>query len=294
MKKIPFKSLRHLLTTPAAKLVIFLAVITPRWLSRLNAKILGWFLSILPLPSNKVIQKHQQGIMKKNNIQTSTSQIYTSILIGFFDFFYLSYRSDETFKKLVQTEGAENMQEALAKGNGVIAITAHFGSWELLPRAMKILGFDLGVIGRSLKQKGVAQVLNNLREKPGIQTIDRNAGAAPIVRLLRQNRTLGMLIDQATKGVQNEQINFLGKPASTPVSPALFAKKLNTPIVTMHIEQNNDSTYLLIIDKPFFPKPEDTTEQILTLLNDRISNWITETPSSWVWFHNRWKKIKKT
>lgn len=289
MEKIPFKTLRHAITIPAVRLVIFLSTITPRFLSHFNAVVTGWILSVLPLPSNKVIRKHQQTIMADNGIHVSIAKIYTSVLIGFIDFFYLSYRNDKCFGKMVKVNGSANMEEALSHGRGIIAVTAHFGAWELLPRAMKILGYDIGVVSRSMSQKGVERVLDNLRKKPGIETIDRKAGAAPILRLLRKNKTMGMLIDQDTKGVQSEFVVFLGCPARTPVAPALFAKKLMAPVVTMHISRQNNSTYLLEIDEPLFFDSEDGTADILNALNRRISQWILDAPEQWVWFHKRWR-----
>ncbi len=289
MKKIPFKTLRHAMTVPAVRLVIFAAAVSPRFISRLNAVVAGWILSILPLPSNRVVRKHQRTIMADNGIYVSVAQIYTSVLIGFLDFFYLSYRNDKCFGKMVKVKGSANMEEALSHGKGIIAVTAHFSAWELLPRAMKILGFDIGVVSRSMSQKGIERVLDNLRQKPGIKTIHRKAGAAPIMRLLRDNRTMGMLIDQDTKGVQSEFADFLGCPARTPVAPALFAKKLMAPVVTMHISRQKNSTYLLEIDEPLFFDSEDATADILNTLNSRISQWILDAPEQWVWFHKRWR-----
>lgn len=289
MNKIPFKTLRHALTVPAVRLVIFFSAVTPRFLSRFNAVFAGWILSVLPLPSNKVIRKHQQTVMADNGIYVSVAKIYTSVLMGFYDFFYLSYRNDKSFGKMVKIKGSANMEEALSHGRGIIAVTAHFSAWELLPRAMKILGYDIGVVSRSMSQKGAERVLDNLRQKPGIETIHRKAGAAPILRLLRKNKTMGMLIDQDTKGVQSEFADFLGCPARTPVAPALFAKKLMAPVVTIHISRQKDSTYLLEIDEPLFFTSEDANTDVLNTLNRRISQWILDAPEQWVWFHKRWR-----
>jgi len=182
------------------------------------------------------------------------------------------------------------MKEALSCNKGVIAVTAHFGPWELLPRAMKLLGFDIGVVGRSLSRKGATEILDKLRKKPGIQTIDRDAGAGPLLRLLRKNKTLGMLIDQNTRGVQSEFIAFMGQDARTPVAPAVLSRKLGVPVVTMHITRQKDSRYLLEIDEPLFFSQENSVSDVLTVLNERISKWILDSPEQWVWFHDRWRK----
>jgi len=290
MKRLPFKTLRHALTAPAFRLVILTAAVTPRWLSRINACILGWLLSRLPLPSNRIIEKHIHGVMKDNGVTASAADIYSSVLTSFFDFFYLSYRSDSAFRKLVEVSGAENMAEAVSRGTGVIAVTAHFSAWELLPRAVKLLGFETAVVGRSLSQKDASCVLDKLRQKPGIQTVDRDAGASPIVRLLRSGYALGILIDQSTRGVDSELCDFLGRQAPTPVSPAILAKRLKVPVVTLHVTRRKNHRYILEIDKPLFFDEKDSVSDILKQLNNRISSWILSAPEQWVWFHNRWRK----
>lgn len=290
MKKLPFKTFRHALTVPAVNLVVFAAAALPRPVSRACANILGWFLSVLPLPSNKVIGKHRTSVMSSNGIQLKTAKIYSSVISAYFDFFYLSYRSDKAFKKIVKIQGADNMKKALSHGNGVVAVTAHFGAWELLPRAIKLLNLNIGVIGRSVSLPGAAAVLDKLRQKPGIETIDRDAGIGSMLRLLRKNGVLGMLIDQDTKGVQSIFADFLGHPARTPVAPAAFSRKLNAPVVTMHITRQADSTYLLVIDEPLFCEENHSPTDILTILNERIGEWILDAPEQWVWFHNRWRR----
>ena len=289
-KKLPFKTLRHTLALPFAKMLVLSISITPRPLSALTAKIIGWLFSILPLSSGKIIEKHRQTVMKANGINVSTSLIYSNTLRGFFDFFYLSSRNDKLFKKIVTVSGAENLRKALEKGKGVVAVTAHFGAWELMPRAIKLLGVDIGVVGRSLKQEKVSLFLDKLRQKPGIKTINRDQGASSMLRLLGENYVIGMLIDQDTNGVQSESISFLGLPALTPVAPSVLAAKRGIPLVTIHIVRQENSKYLLEIDEPQFFSKDDSLGNILLMLNERISNWIIKNPEQWIWFHDRWRR----
>ena len=181
MKKLPFKQLRHLLTVPFVKLVILGTACSPRFINRLNASIWGYILSIFPLPSNKIIESNQKKI---SHINISTRKVYTCVLNNYFDFFYLSYRNKTKFSKIVKIQGIEHLTRAQEENKGIIAVTAHLGPWELLPRALKQNGFDIAVIGRALKQQSVSDILERLRQKPGVITIDRDKAASPILRNL--------------------------------------------------------------------------------------------------------------
>lgn len=290
-KKTPLRRLRHRLTGPVVKLVILCCSVTPGALRRLFAKSAGFILSLFPLSAGRIIEGHRRTVMADNGIKARTASIYASVILSYLDFFYLSKHNDKAFRKAVKVQGAENMASALEHGKGAIAVTAHFSAWELIPRAVKLLGFRTGVVGRSLTHSGASSVLEELRAAPGVDVVDRDSGVGPIVRLFRNNTAVGILIDQDTSRVQSEYADFLGIPALTPVAPAILASKLGIPVVTLHILRQKDHTYLLSIDPPLFFEKNDTStsSSILTLLNQRIGEWIKSDPEQWVWFHRRWR-----
>lgn len=293
-KKKPLRKLRHRLTAPVVRVVVFCCAYTPELVLRLYAGVLGFILSKIPLSAGKIIQKHRQVVMPHSGIKAGTSAVFASILQSYFDFFHYSRRSDKAFLRKVKVNGAENMAEALEHGKGVIAVTAHFSAWELIPRAVKLSGFETGVVGRSLSHSGASEVLENLRASPGIHVVDRDKGVGPIVRLFRRNTAVGILIDQDTSRVQSETVDFLGIPARTPVAPAMLARRLGVPVVPLHILRLRDSSYLLEIEKPMYFTENDSDADILSILNRRIGEWIKSAPEQWVWFHQRWKgSLKK-
>ena len=288
-KNKPLRRIRHLLIAPAVRIVIFCCVCTPSALLRLNARFIGFILSLFPLSAGKVINEHRLTVMAENGLKAGTAAIYASLLTSYFDFFHYSRRSDRAFQHKVKVQGAANMAEALSHGKGAIAVTAHFSAWELIPRAVKLQGFETGVVGRSLTHSGASEVLEKLRAAPGIHVVDRDRGVGPIVRLFRSNTAVGILIDQDTSRVQSETVDFLGFPARTPVAPSMLARRLGVPVVPLHIVRQKDSSYILEIEKPLYFSENDSHEDILILLNQRIGQWIKGAPEQWVWFHRRWK-----
>ena len=288
-KKKPLRRFRHRLTAPAVRFVIFCCICTPAAVLRLHARIIGFILSLFPLTAGRVINEHRRTVMTECGLKARTADIYASVLTSYFDFFHYSWRSDEAFLRKVKVKGAENMAEALGRGKGAIAVTAHFSAWELIPRAVKLQGFETGVVGRSLTHSGASEVLEKLRAAFGIHVVDRDKGVGPIVRLFRNNTAVGILIDQDTSKVQSETVEFLGLPARTPVAPSMLARRLGVPVVPLHIVRLRDSSYVLEIEKPLYFSENDSHEDILNLLNQRIGEWIKSAPEQWVWFHERWK-----
>ncbi|MBD3368996.1 hypothetical protein GF402_01380 [Candidatus Fermentibacteria bacterium] len=290
---MPLRGLRHALAVPLLKAGIGLAVICPRWLLWKLAGLLGFLASLPPVRSNRIIRRHRRAVMEPRGMTVRTRDVYRYILGGVLDFLHLSYRSDDRFLEVVRVEGGHRLTDSLKKKKGAIVVTAHYGAWELMPRVPVLLGCKTAVVGRKLWQSGPNRILNRLREKPGVTVVDRSAGIMPIVRQLRENAALGVLIDQDTGAVQHDYVEFLGRPARTPTGPSGIALRMGVPVVPLHIRRLPDSTYLLRIEEPIDPvsyQGETAVADLTRELNRRIETWIEEDPRQWIWFHRRYKK----
>src|SRR5229473_7484370 len=56
----------------------------------------------------------------------------------------------ENVEEVIVYDGFENFERALARGKGVLFLTAHLGGWELSAFAHSLYGYPLGVLMRSL------------------------------------------------------------------------------------------------------------------------------------------------
>ncbi len=229
--------------------------------------------------------------MRSLGLECSSFEIYRSLVAGYLDFLHLSHLDDVEFQEVITVEGAEHLADALDAGNGCILITAHYSAWELSPRAVVNLGHRIGIIHKELDDSEVSAFLNDLRRKPGVDSVDRSRGPGALLRLLRQNAAVGILIDQDTMGADGEFVDFLGIPARTPTGPAKIALRFGIPVSTLHIRRNKDRDYILVIDKPVDTSTfsgDDGHIQLTEVLNRRIGEWIHEDPAQWVWIHKRW------
>ncbi len=209
------------------------------------------------------------------------------------DFINLNYRSDDDFLRTVEIRGMEQMETALSLGRGVIAITAHYSAWELIPRAIKLKGHKVGIITRNLAHKGTSEYFNSLRARHGTEIIDRGSGIARLMRVLRDNTAVGILIDQDTMGVESDFVDFMGLPARTPVGPAQLALRFGIPVLTLHISRGKYGKYLLLIDEPLDLSKYEGDKGYIRLTADltgRIEEWVREDPEQWVWIHERWAR----
>ncbi len=291
--RLPFRRFRHSLILPLVKFLVFLGRIMPRKLIWVLGGIFGSIASLIPGRSRRIFRINEKHIIRPCGLSVRLSRVYRYLISGMIDFINLNYRSDDEFRKLIEIRGEEHMEAALSLGRGVIAITAHYSAWELIPRAVLLLGHKIGIVTRELAHRETSEYFNNLRARCGTVLIDRGSGIARLMRVLRDNTAVGILIDQDTMGVESDFVDFMGLPARTPVGPAQLALRFGIPVLTLHISRGKDGEYTLTIDEPLNLMEYEGEKGYIKLTADltgKIEEWVREDPEQWVWIHERWAR----
>ena len=189
-------------------------------------------------------------------------------------------------------ENRHYLADALERGKGVVLLTAHIGNWEWLGAALAMDGFPMATVVKRQPNDQHTRILNEYRQKAGIEVFARGGselvGAA---KALKQGKVLGFLADQDA-GASGAVISFLGKLASTPLGPAVFAKRFQSPIVPIFIVRRPEGGHRVLIHPPFYYEDtgnEDRDIYNLTLkMTQIIEDTIRAYPDEWLWFQKRW------
>jgi Kdo2-lipid IVA lauroyltransferase/acyltransferase len=192
----------------------------------------------------------------------------------------------------VEVQGRENLTAALGKGKGVILLAAHFGNWELLGLALSALGYKVNVVARPLDNPRLDQLVNRIRSRFGEQIIANIDGIKDVIKCLRRNEIVGILMDQNL--YENAVfVEFFGKlAATTPIIP-LLAQKNSAAVIPIHMVRLNNGNHRIIIEKELEMWELSSRQEYINdntrLCNQVIERWIKQTPEQWFWVHNRWK-----
>jgi KDO2-lipid IV(A) lauroyltransferase len=195
---------------------------------------------------------------------------------------------------VVTVRGFDNLRNALAGGRGAVYVTGHIGNWELMAGAVA-REFPLSVVAAPLKPEPLNDMIIALRAELGARTIVRSrpGAAKELIRVFRENRVLGILIDQDTD-VEGAFVDFFGRKAWTPTAAAQMAIRFNAPVVFGHIHREKDGRHTVNIEGPIEMTrtgDEDRDIEINTaMLTRRIEETILRDPVQWVWMHRRWRR----
>lgn len=230
---------------------------------------------------NKLSEKEKENFAKEN---------FKNYGIGFFEFVKFTLWKPEKIAGLVkEVDGIQYFEKAFSEKKGIIAVTGHFSNWEIIPQYFAYKGYNIGVIGKSLFDERLNNIVNKTRQKGGVKVFDRDKISKDLIKELKNGMFLGVLVDQDTK-VESKIIDFLGKPAKTPVAPVLLAQKFNCYLLTLFALRLKDGFYKIIINKPY-DNIEASVEKLAEKYNAEISDIILKYPYQWAWIHNRWKSM---
>ena len=202
----------------------------------------------------------------------------------------------EVSKELVGIEGKGHLDTALAKGKGIIAVSAHFGNFPLALTRLRQEGYKVSVILRRMRDAKVEDFLEKRRSLMGIHSIystPRQACVDNSLKALRNNEILFIQLDQ-NFGTAGVFVDFFGKQAATATGPLVLALRTEAPIIPMFIVRKEHSQGHTIFVEPELAveKKENTDETIqynIQKITAVIEKYIRTYPQEWGWIHRRWK-----
>jgi KDO2-lipid IV(A) lauroyltransferase len=204
---------------------------------------------------------------------------------------------DARLDTYIELSPPDLLKQVMARGKGMVFVTGHVGSWELLARRIARSGVPNAVIAKANSDRRLNALLERFRKEGGVTTLwreDPDTGRA-IIRTFRAGRALGLLIDQDTR-VQGVFVPFFGRLAFTPRAAADFAIRFGAPVVVGTIHRKgpgpSDGHRLDLVEIPFATDPPDREAEVVRLTaacTAALERAIRQHPYEWVWMHRRWQ-----
>ena len=217
---------------------------------------------------------------------------FINMATNVFEIFYMPRLNENNFRDYIDIEHLERLTDALAEGHGVVVLTGHIGTWEWLSAAFTFSGLPVTAIAKPQPNEQYTRVLNDLRATIHVEIFSRGTSELlAAARALKQGKILGFLADQDA-GPGGAFIDFLGRPASTPMGPAVFSRKFNAPVIPAFILRQEDGRHRVIVGEALRYEDHGDTDRDLydfTVRMTRIlERVVRENPTQWLWFQKRW------
>jgi Kdo2-lipid IVA lauroyltransferase/acyltransferase len=219
--------------------------------------------------------------------------VYRNMGIMAAEFFDIPRLTKENIGELVEAEGMGHCLRALEKGRGALFFTAHFSNWELLSAAAALLIKPGVVIYRTLDNALLEHLVLRVRSATGNTLIPKEHAMRTMIRSLKRNEIVGILIDQNVAWYEGVFVDFFGRPACTTNGLALLTLHTGAPVLPVCLVRLPDGRYRLVIGPELEITRTGDWDADVLVNTQRFTKVIEETvrqyPDQWFWVHQRWK-----
>jgi KDO2-lipid IV(A) lauroyltransferase len=200
------------------------------------------------------------------------------------------WASDEHLASITRLVGVEHVQEALDAGRGVILLSAHFTTLEIMGRvlAKEIPPFD--AVFRKNRSEFMTELQRSGREVSADTTIEKR-DIKKMVRSLRRGRAVWYAPDQSYNRKGAEVIEFFGVPSMHTTATSTLARLGEAVTIPFFPLRKPDGTYEMTLLPPFDDFPGDDpvadTKRYIALLEEHIRR----VPEQYFWIHRKFKGL---
>lgn len=188
----------------------------------------------------------------------------------------------------IRYEGFEHFSKAKAAGKGVLFATLHLGAWELSAFSHALMAEPMYVVVRPLDNPLLDAFVEARRAGSGNMILGKKEAARGIFQALKDNRAVGILVDQNVGLDEGIFVNFFGRKACVSPTFAKLAARTGAAVIPGYaIWSPGERKFVLRFDEPvgITGNMLIDTQRIQNALERAIRAY----PDQWLWIHRRWK-----
>lgn len=131
--------------------------------------------------------------VRKGQIARDSFQTFALVAL---DLFWFSVFSKQRLKKYVEYD--DSFMELVQCPESLVAVSAHFGNWEILGQSLAASGTHIVSVATPLKNSFADWLVNRTRRAAGQIIQPREGALKRLLRVLQNNALVGLVVDQNT------------------------------------------------------------------------------------------------
>ena len=137
----------------------------------------------------------------------------------------------------------------------------------------------------------LTRLVAKLREGGAQRTTPVKGAVREMMRTLRRDGTVGLLLDQWTEPSRGGTvIDFLGVPTCMSNVTGLLTQRTGVPIYIVCCTGSSAGRYVMRLVETIEPGAGQSAEALTQLVADALGRIIRRFPGQWLWMYRRWKR----
>ena len=202
--------------------------------------------------------------------------------------------SDAKIKADIPVVGRKHLDAALAKGKGVLLLSAHLGNFFLVGCRIAVDGLPAFVLVNQPRDGRFADLMDEYRREARQNTIHarpRQRALREITQVLRRNQIAVVIADEYRSG-SGIEVCLFGKTVIARRGPVSLALRTGAAVVPACMVRQADDSLRLVIEPELELKRDERDAESIRENTVRITRWLERTvrsyPEQWNWMNLRW------
>ncbi len=281
------------------RIVSFFTYLLPLTVSLFIGRRVGDFIYFFDRRHRAIAYANIGKAVADKNDANSTSRItrkaYQAFGQNLIEISFIPRINKEYLKKYINIENKDYIQAAFKRGKGVIFLAVHGGNWELSNVICANLGFLFILFIRDQGFARLNALLNSYRLKLGAKIIHKEAGVRQLIEALKDNQSIGMMMDQG--GKVGQLVKFFDQEASMSIGAVKLALKYDCSIIPTFYTRVKGPYAKVILDQVYtVTKTNDAQKDLrdnLQKLANIYEKYIRQYPHEYLWTYKIWKYGKE-
>ena len=254
----------------------------------------GWLLYLLSGRLERALIDNMRQVLGpdalgagkgRQQVRRHVRRICANLLKGYCDLFRVDRLTAGEIKELVQVEGWEHLEQAVAKGQGVVIISPHFGSAELAMQIPAVYGLPTTIVVERIRPERLYRYAARQRASHGLRVMPADGPMLGLFRALKRGEVAILICDRDLTGNVRDTI-FFGAPARLPDGPVQVAWRTGAALLPAFALRLADDrarvTFEAPLELPHTDNREADVQAGVELVVAVLERWIGRHPDQWL------------
>jgi KDO2-lipid IV(A) lauroyltransferase len=205
-----------------------------------------------------------------------------------FEFLRLPHLGRDELLRSVEVQGREHLEQAVARGRGVILASSHLGNWELAGVMIAHWGYTLYAVAGVQLSRWLTPAVRETKTELAIHTVSHEDGFRRLRRALEHNDLVALMVDgdlfQHGVGVE-----FFGRETRWPSGPGVLAQRTGALVICGFCERLGPGRFRIVLEPALDPAAFSSTAALNATVAATVERHIRDHLDQWCIFRSLWE-----
>jgi KDO2-lipid IV(A) lauroyltransferase len=227
------------------------------------------------------------GSTRRERLQVAR-RMMTSYNCMLFEFFRLPHLTRDDLLRAVEVTGREHLEQAAARGRGVVICCTHLGNWELAAVVLAHWGHTLHAVAGVQLSRWLTPAVRETKSELAIHTVSPEDGFRKLLRALEHGDLVALMVDGDIYS-HGAPVEFFGRETRWPAGPGVLAQRTGAQVISGYCERLGPGRFRIVMEPPLDPADFPSTAALNAAVAATAERHIRTHLDQWCIFRPLWE-----